>query len=296
MGESLDGGVLGESEHFSRFKSVRAPVQLMTKSRSRFIAITSVFSLALLKSPARAQDWSDAAHQEEQQQNQDHVIVGLGAGYAPAYEGAAKYRGLPIPALDVKWGPFFVNLRNGIGINIIDTSFVTVGTSVMFMPGYRREDAPEGIGQLSTGAGGRAFASLKAGGLVATVGGTKGVIGGTLGATADASLSYPITVTPRLTFIPTIGTTWADAKYNNRYFGVDAEQSFASGLPQYSPGSGIKDAAAIVSANYRPTEHLILGVSAGATTLLDKVKDSPIVFHRNAQPVGFLSIAYRFGS
>jgi MipA family protein len=125
---------------------------------------------------------------------------------------------------------------------------------------------------------------------------TKGVVGGTKGTSADASLSYPIVVTPRLTFIPTIGTTWADAKYNNRYFGVDAAQSFASGLPQFTPGGGIKDASAIVSANYRLTEHLILGVSAGATSLLGNVKDSPIVFHRNAQPAGFVSIAYRFGS
>ena len=251
-------------------------------TRSQFIAITTVLSVALLGSTAKAQD-------------RDHVIVGLGAGYAPAYEGADKYRGLPLPVIDVEWGPFFAN-SNGVGFNIVDTDFVTVGTSVMFMPGYRRGDAPAGIGKLSNGAGGRAFVSLKVRGLVATVGGTRGVVGDIKGSVADASLSYPINVTPRFMLIPSIGTTWADAKYNNRYFGVDAEQSFASGLPQFVPGSGIKDASARLSMNYRLTERLNLGVSAGATTLLNKVKDSPIVFHRNAQPAGFLSISYRFGS
>lgn len=83
--------------------------------------------------------------------------------------------------------------------------------------------------------------SLEAGGVVATVGGTKTIAGGTKGTTADASLSYPIALTPRLTLIPTIGTTWA-------------------------------------------------------TTLLGNVKESPIVFHTNAQPAGFVSLSYRFGS
>ena len=57
----------------------------------------------------------------------------------------------------------------------------------------------------------------------------------------------------------------------------------------------MKDASAILSANYRLTEHLNLGISAEATTLLGNVKDSPIVFHRNARPAGFVSVAYRFG-
>jgi len=266
----------------------------MTQTRSQIIAITIAASLALLETTAQAQEGARVAQTEEPKQDRNHVIVGLGAAYAPAYEGADKYRALPIPAIDVQWGPFFVDLHNGVGINIVDTDFLTAGTSLMFMPGYRRGDAPQGIGKLSNGAGGRVFVSVKGGGFVATVGGTKGVSGGTKGTVADASLSYPISVTSRLTLIPTIGTTWADAKHNNRYFGVDAEQSFASGLPQFTPGSGIKDASAMISASYRLTDHFILGASAGATTLLNKVKDSPIVSHRNARPMGFVSVSYLF--
>lgn len=256
-------------------------MQSITPPCSKFIAITTVLSLALLQSTTQAQD-------------SNHVVIGLGAAYVPAYEGAHKYRVLPLPALDVHWNSFFANLDNGVGINIIDYKFVTMGTSVMFMQGYRREDAPPGIGSLRAGVGGRAFLSLHAGGWAATVGGTKGVAGSTKGTLADANLSYSIAVAPRLTLTPSIAATWADAKHNNRYFGVDAEQSVASGLPQFAPGSGVKDASVLLSANCLLTDHLILGVSAGATTLLNKVKDSPIVFHRNAQPLGIVSLAYRF--
>lgn len=237
--------------------------------------------------------WGASA--QAQQRDRDHIVIGAGVGYTPAYQGADDYRVMPIPAIDISWGPFFANLRNGIGINAIDTDHVTVGASVAIMPGYRREDAPDGIGRLSFGAGGRGFVSLKAAGFVATIGATKGFAGNTKGVIADASLSYPVSVSSRFTLVPAIGATWADGKHNDRYFGVDAKQSLASGLPQFRAGSGFKDASAMLSAQYRLTDRISLGVTGGVTTLLGKVQDSPIVFHKT-QPLGILSVSYRFGS
>ena len=258
----------------------------MRSRHSSFIAITTALSLSLLESVVQAQE-------ADPQPDQNHVLVGLGAGYVPAYEGAKRYRTLPLPAIDVAWGPFFANLSYGIGINILNTEHVTVGTSVTFMQGYRRQDAPAGIGSLSNGAGARAFISLNSGGFVTTLGATKAVGSGTRGTLADATLSYPYAVSPRLTLIPSISTTWADSKYNNRYFGVNAQQSLSSGLPQFAPGGGLKDVSATLTASYELTDHIVLGGAIGATTLLEKVKDSPIVAHRNAQPGGFVYIAYR---
>lgn len=255
----------------------------LPNSCPRVIAAAALLSLIFWGSAVRAQE------------GRDHVVIGAGAGYAPAYQGADDYRVRPLPVIDVVWGPFFANLRNGIGINAIDTDVVAVGASVAIMPGYRRKDAPDGIGKVSFGAGGRGFVSFRAAGLVATLGVTKGFAGGTKGVIADASLSYPISVSSNLTLVPAIGTTWADKKHNNRYFGVDADQSLASGLPQFRPGSGFKDASATLTAQYRLTDRISLGASGGVATLLGKVKDSPIVFHRT-QPLGFLSLSYRFGS
>jgi len=234
-----------------------------------------------------------AAHAEGH--DNDHIVIGAGAAYVPAYQGADDYRVRPLPAIDIAWGPFFANLRNGIGVNVIDTAYFTAGGSVTFIQGYRRRDAPDGIGRLSTRAGGRLFASVHAAGLIATLGATKGFAGGTKGVVADASLSYPIAVTPRFTLVPTIGTTWADAKHNDRYFGVDAAQSAASGFARFRPGGGFKDASATLSAQYRLTDHISLGATGGVTSLLGNVKDSPIVYHKT-QPMGFLSLTYRFGS
>ncbi|MGH6615383.1 MipA/OmpV family protein [Sphingomonas sp.] len=261
----------------------------LSLSGPRFIVATAMLSLIFWGASAQAQE-----QEQESGKDKDHIVIGIGAGYAPAYQGSDKYRVLPVPVIDVAWGPFFANLQNGVGINAIDTDHITIGASVTVMQGYRSKDAPDGIGKLSFGAGGRGFVNLKAAGFVATIGATKGFAGSTKGLIADASLSYPITVSPRLTLVPTIGTTWADKKHNDRFYGVNSKQSFASGLPQFRPGSGFNDASFMLSAQYRLTDRISLGAAGGATTLLGKVQDSPIVFHKT-QPLGFLSIAYRFG-
>ncbi|HZV08480.1 MAG TPA: MipA/OmpV family protein, partial [Novosphingobium sp.] len=143
------------------------------------------------------------------------------------------------------------------------------------------------------GAGARGFLSLHDQGLILTLGMTQGFAGGTKGLIADASLSYPIAATRRLTLIPTIGTSWANAKFNNRYFGIDAAQASASGLNTYAPDAGFKDASGILTASYQLTDHILLSASGVVTRVLGADANSPLVAHKT-QPSGFLSVAYRF--
>lgn len=256
------------------------------------IHYTSVLiALMLSAAPAVAQV-EEAAQSEDAKQTDDHFVLGAGAAYGPAYQGADDYRLQPFPVLDIKYGPFFANLRNGIGVAVVDGEALTIGGGVVFLPGYRRKDAPAGIGKLSDGIGGRVFANVRAAGFVATIGAIKGISGGTEGFTADASLSYPIEVAPRFTLTPTVAASWADDKHNDRYFGVNAAQSLASGLPQFRPGSGFKDVSGALSANYRLSDRIGLGVTGSVTTLLGTVKDSPIVVDKT-QPAVFVSLSYR---
>lgn len=258
------------------------------------IITTAAASLALLTAAqAHAQDVDTAAAQDQAPRSADHVIVGMGALYAPAMEGGDKYRALPMPAIDVRKGRFFANLRDGVGAYIIDTDLVSVGASVTYTQGYRSKDVPAGVGAVNFGAGGRGFISVHDQGVVFTLGATQGFVGGTKGLVADASLSYPITVTPRFTIIPSVGTTWANAKFNNRYFGINDVQSVASGLAAYTPGAGFKDATGSLTASYRVTDHIILSASGMVTRVLGADSRSPLVVHKT-QPSGFVSVAYRF--
>jgi outer membrane protein len=273
--------------NFRGAKLVRAALNYLSNTSPRIAVSIAAVAITLWCSAARAQE-------EGQAPDKDHFVVGTGVGYMPVYQGAEDYRVQPVPVIDISWGPFFANLRNGIGINIIDTDHVTIGGSVAIMPGYRGQDAPDGIGKLSVGAGGRGFVSLRGAGFVATVGVTKGFAGSTKGLIVDASLSRPIFVSSRFTLVPAVAATWADKKHNDRYFGVDAAQSLASGLPEFRAGSGFKDASAMLTAQYRLTDRISLGATGGVTTLLGNVKDSPIVVNKT-QPLGFLSLSYRFG-
>lgn len=241
--------------------------------------------LALLSIPVMA-SWATAA------QAQDHVVLGIGAAAAPVRQGARDYRVIPIPAIDIKKGWFFAGLRNGIGIEPIDTGIVTIGVSAVFVQGYRSRDVPQGIAKLSDGVGARLFANVRAGGFVATLGAVKVLSGGTEGFVADASLSRPIPISSRFTLTPTIGTTWADRKYNDGYFGITAAESLASGLPQFTADAGFKDVTGALTASYRLTGRFTLSATGSVSSLLSEVKDSPLV-ERKTQPFGIVALTYR---
>lgn len=68
-------------------------------------------------------------------QAQDRVVLGAGVAVTPTYQGSDDYRVLPLPTIDIKKGWFFANLRNGIGIEPIDTGVVSAGVSAVFVQG-----------------------------------------------------------------------------------------------------------------------------------------------------------------
>lgn len=266
------------------------------KARIKLIATIAILPLALWHGSAQAQTQAEPVLQgdgPDREEDGDHFRFGVGGAYMPVYQGADKYRFQPLPVIDVKWGRYFINFQDGIGANAIDTETVTVGAGFVLADGYRAKDAPQGIGKLSMGLGARGFVTLRQAGFEATIGGTKILTGSTEGFIADASLSYPIMVDEKLMLVPSVGTTWADEKHNNRYFGVNAQQSLASGLPQFSVGNGFVDAKAELGAMYRLTDRIGLGATAGVTTLFGDVKDSPIV-EKKTQPFGIFYVSYSF--
>lgn len=227
-----------------------------------------------------------------QAQSQDRVVLGVGAAMMPVYQGADDYRVTPIPAIDIKKGWFFANLRNGLGIKPIDTEHVTVGTSVVFIPGYRSRDVPEGVDKLSRGVGGRVFTSVRAGGFITSLGVVKMLSGDAEGIVADASISYPIRLSSNFSLTPSLAATWSDAKYNDSYFGITAAESLASGLPQYTGEAGFKDVSGLLTASYRMTDRITLSLTGGVTSLDKDLTFSPLV-EKRTQSFGIFMLTYR---
>jgi outer membrane protein len=257
----------------------------------RFPALLIVAASAAAAGTAHAQTPAPTQAQA-QSQSQDHIVLGVGVAATPAYQGSDDTRIIPIPAIDIREGWLFANLRNGIGVIPISTDHFEIGASAVFVQGYRRKDVPDGIDKLSDGVGARLFTNIRAGGFVATLGAVKIVSGGTKGMVADASISYPINISSRFMLTPTVGTTWTDRKYNDRYFGVTPAEAIASGLPQFGMGGGFKDVSGMLTASYRLTDRITLSATGGVTSMIGDAKDSPLV-EKKTQPSGILTLTYR---
>jgi outer membrane protein len=172
-------------------------------------------------------------------------------------------------------------------------TFTVGGGIVMATDNYSRKDVPGRFNKISMGAGARGFVTVRQYGLEATAGLTQIFMGGTKGMIADFSLSRPIMVNERLFLNPSIGTRWANAKHNGRFYGVSQQQSLASGLSPFRVGSGLLDAKAELGLQYRLTDHIGIGLMGGVNTLLGDVKDSPIVRKKTAPyGIGFLSYSF----
>jgi outer membrane protein len=223
----------------------------------------------------------------------DRAVVGIAAVYAPAYQGADDYRLMPFPVIDVTYGRFFASGRKGLGYTVLDGPQVKVSAGATYVPGYRRRDAPVGVGRLDGGAGLRVAADMRLGEVLATVSATKVVSGDVDGALVDASLAYPIRVSERLSLTPSVSATWADSQYNRAYFGISAAQAAASKLPVYRPGGGVKDVSMSLNANYRLNDKVSVGATASLSRLTGDARNSPIVVDPT-QPSAVVSVAYRF--
>lgn len=245
------------------------------------VALLCLLTAASLATKANAQERSN------------RTVVGGAVIYAPAYQGAEDYRVLPFPVIDLKYGRFFASSRRGIGADLVDGDTVDVGAGVTFVPGYRRRDAPVGIGRASGGAGARISADVKAGIVMGSLGATKVLSGDLDGVLVDATLAMPFRPTERLTLIPSVSSTWADGAYTRSYFGVSPAQASASGLLAYRPGGGIKDVSASLTASYRLNDRVSLGVTGSVSKLTGDARKSPTVFDPT-QPAAVLSVSYSF--
>ncbi len=94
-----------------------------------------------------------------------------------------------------------------------------------------------------------------------------------------------------------VSATHVGRGYGQTYFGVDAVQSAASGLPVYSPGKGFKDVSLSVLANFSLSGDLRKGLSiftlGSYSKLLGDFKRSPVVRNSN-QWFGGVGLAYTF--
>lgn len=213
--------------------------------------------------------------------------LGVGPYVAPVFEGSKDYTIKPAPVISVTIPKVMRVDDNNIDFIAFDqvievgdsTGKFEAGPAVNFDFGRGESDSPalRGLGNVGF--------SLELGGYVGfTLGPAKlnleisqDVLHGHKGAIADLSASFILIERPRFTLGASVLLTWASARYMKSFFGINAVQSAASGLPTYRAGGGLKNGGVSLHASYDLSRHWSILGNLGYERLLTSAAESPLV-------------------
>jgi outer membrane scaffolding protein for murein synthesis (MipA/OmpV family) len=278
--------------------------------RSRLLFGLAAAAL-LMPVPALAQT-SEPLPDPEDVANQDGFTVGLGAGFAPDYEGSDNYRLIPGGAIRGKVGGVSFTTRGlYLYVDVVDT-----GSKVDFdfgpIAGVRlnrtrkvEDDLIDVLPERKTAVelGGFAGVSFKG------VTNPYGTLAARLDVVKDVGDAHESTVfTPNLEFSTPLSRTFfigaslsadfVSGDYADYYFSITPADALASTLPVYDADGGMKSWKVGLLANHSLSGDLRRGLSIFAlgsySRLVGDFEDSPIVDDRGSagQWFGALGLAY----
>jgi outer membrane protein len=247
-----------------------------------------------------------AAHagaQEQEQKPTWRVALGAGLDYIPKFPGSDGHKILPLPFIAASYGRFFFGAFPGaasiagVGVNLYQDRHWRFAAALSAGLAERKEsDDPrlQGLGDVRrTASAGVALAYTESWYVLgASV--LSDILNGGQGTLVSLNALGRHRASDRLTLFGGPGLTWADGRYTQTFFGVNAQQSAASGLPEFATHPGWNSARLGLGAGYRITERWSALAFASLSTLLGDAVDSPITESRSQYFLG-VAIFYRFG-
>jgi outer membrane protein len=223
------------------------------------------------------------------------IELGAEVRSLPHYQGSDVYGFYPFPLFDVRPAGTparFHGPRDGFGYALYDTDMIKAGPVVQVELGrhVKHNPALTGLGNVGMTAevGGfvdywpthwlRARVELRQG------------FGGHTGVVSDETVDLVVPVAPQwiLSGGPRITVATKDA--NRPYFGVDANQSAASGLPVYDVGGGVRSYGLGTQARYQWNPQWESHAFVEYTRLTGAVGNSPVVVQRGAVDQGMFGV------
>lgn len=226
--------------------------------------------------------------------------IGPGVVTAPWFEGSAYYRVLPIPNLDLRYkrDKVFISARDGVGATLLEGDGFKLGPILRYRFARNDWDGPGlyGMGGVPFTVEGGGFLRYDLPFLAAKVEVRRG-LGGSNGLIFDALLDGKLRLADNF-FVsggPRLSVT--DSTFNQAYFGVNYNQSQASGYAQYYPGAGLRSVGLGTSAVWRITDQLNAVAFGAWNRLTDVAASSPIVSGPYGSPNQFVvgaAVSWRF--
>jgi MipA family protein len=224
------------------------------------------------------------------------LSVGPAVQVTPAYPGGKETRTFLLPDIEGQYDNWlYISATDLLGVYAYNHGGDKLGAALEYDFTERLEkDSPRftDFGDVSTTMRLKLFAEKRLamfsiGANVAT-----DVGGHDLGTVAQGhvALLLPLTSHGFVSIGP--GLTWSDAQYMRAFYGVSAQQSSVSGLPQFHAGSGISDIYLEAVAGYDISSRWSVTVDAIAAHLHGDAADSPLT-ETNSQVSVLASIIYK---
>lgn len=206
--------------------------------------------------------------------------VGAGISYQPHDPSGSRYETRPVPYLDLDWGTVSLSTDDGLTWSAVNSNGVSAGPYLNYLQGRTSNGSLQGLRNVSDMAevGGfiqyapadfwRIYARLgQAMGGGHAQSGALGKVGGELG--------YPLG--RGIIGSSGLAANFADARQTQTYFGVDANESAASGIRPYNASGGLQNLTLTQSFEFPLSGKWSLLTSASWIHLVGSAADSSIV-------------------
>lgn len=228
----------------------------------------------------------------------------IGGGFLsrPEYPGSDQQETRVLPVFSATYGRFFVGADpdiaspGGVGVDLYRDRGWRLGIAAYGDLTQREESDDErlaGLGDVDPALRAGVFASYSFDRYVLRASVGSDVSGNDQGTLVRLDALARFQPLERLTLTAGPGVTWADSEYTRTFFGVDAEQSARSGLPQHEAKSGINSARFSLGANYRIDPRWSVGAVLSTSRLQGDAADSPITEDKSQTFAGAFAV-YRF--
>jgi outer membrane scaffolding protein for murein synthesis (MipA/OmpV family) len=225
--------------------------------------------------------------------------VGAGVSYQPREPSGSRYQTTAVPYFDLDWGNVSLDTDDGLSWSALNRQGFSAGPYLNYVPGRTANGALAGLRDVSGMAevGGfvqyapadfwRVYAQLgRAVGGAEGQGGVLGKVGGELGYPLGGGI---------------IGSSglmahFADERQTQTYFGVDANESAASGFRPYNASGGFQNLTLTQSFEFPLAQNWSLLTSASWVHLVGSAADSSLVRQTGEVNQGQVqtAISYKF--
>ena len=206
--------------------------------------------------------------------------VGAGVSYQPHDPTGSRYETRPVPYMDLDWGAVSLGTDDGLTWNALNSNGFSAGPYLNYLQGRTSNGSLQGLRNVSDMAevGGfiqyapadfwRVYARVgQAVGGGHSQSGALGKVGGELG--------YPLG--GGIIGSSGLAANFANARQTQTYFGVDANESAASGIRPYTASGGFQNVTLTQSVEFPLAPNWSLLTSASWVHLVGSAADSSSV-------------------